>query len=302
MNSIVVAALYKFVNLDDYNNLQKPLLEECKKNGIKGTLLLAKEGINGTIAGTRAGIDNILKYLRSDARLVDLEHKESFTDSMPFYRMKVRLKKEIVTLGVEGVDPNKKVGTYVDPEDWNALIQDPNVVVLDTRNDYEYEIGTFERALNPNTQTFRQFPAFVEGTFSPEKTPRVAMFCTGGIRCEKASSYMLEKGFKEVYHLKGGILKYLETVPQEESLWKGECFVFDHRTAVKHGVEEGEHESCFGCRWPVLATDKASPKFKEGVHCPHCYDSLDEKKIQRATARHEQVLRAQREGRQHLGS
>jgi UPF0176 protein len=231
---LVVAALYKFVTLDDCVSMREPLLAVCKANDVYGTLLLAGEGINGTIAGTREGIDTVLDYLRSDPRLSDLEHKESSAEAAPFKRMKVRLKKEIVTLGVDGVDPSKKVGTYVAPQDWNALISDPNVLLIDTRNDYEFEAGTFQNAQNAKTNTFREFPRYVKDNVNPASAPKVAMFCTGGIRCEKASAYMLEQGFNEVYHLKGGILKYLEEVPPGESLWQGECFVFDERRGVDH--------------------------------------------------------------------
>ncbi len=301
MTDIVVAALYHFATLEDYKDIQEPLFELCRKNGVKGTLLLAQEGINGTIAGSRAGIDQVLAYLRSDTRLSALEHKESSAEKMPFYRMKVRLKKEIVTLGVEGVDPNKVVGEYVDPQDWNALISDPEVIVLDTRNTYELDIGTFKGAINPLTETFREFPAYVRENLDPKKHKKVAMFCTGGIRCEKASSFMLNEGFEHVYHLKGGILKYLEEVPQEKSLWEGECFVFDHRTAIGHGLELSKTATCFGCRHPVTEEDQASPKYKEGVHCPHCFDKLTPKKMAAATHRHEQIKLAEKRGTQHIG-
>ncbi|MEQ1837053.1 MAG: rhodanese-related sulfurtransferase, partial [Candidatus Nitrotoga sp.] len=244
MSNIVVAALYKFAELVDYREMQPRLQDFCVAQKINGTILLAAEGINGTVAGSRAGIDALLAFLRADTRLADLEHKESFADTPPFDRMKVRLKKEIVTLGVAGVDPNKKVGTYVAPEDWNELIADPDVVLVDTRNAYEYDIGTFQGALNPHTTTFRQFPAYVKNNLDPAKHKKIAMFCTGGIRCEKASAYMLEQGFEEVYHLQGGILKYLETVPVEQSKWQGECFVFDQRIAVGQGLELGTHEQC----------------------------------------------------------
>ena len=234
--SVVIAALYKFVTLENHQEMRAPLLAECKKNRILGTLLLAHEGINGTIAGTRADIDQILAHLRSQPCFRDLEHKESFVESMPFLRMKVRLKKEIVTLGIEGINPNEKVGTYVDPQDWNELIQDPSVAVIDTRNDYEFELGTFKNAVNPGTQSFREFPTFTKNNLDPVKTPKVAIFCTGGIRCEKASAYLMEQGFSEVYQLKGGILKYLEKGPENESLWQGECFVFDQRIALDHNL------------------------------------------------------------------
>ena len=242
MSQIVVAALYKFVTLEDYIAMREPLLDCCVTAGVKGTLLLAEEGINGTIAGTREGIDAVLAYLRNDARLADLEHKESFDDHMPFHRMKVKLKKEIVTMGVDGIDPNQTVGTYVKPEDWNALIDDPEVLLIDTRNDYEYGIGSFRGAVDPHTTTFREFPGWVRENLDPAKQKKVAMFCTGGIRCEKASAFMLKEGFEEVYHLQGGILKYLEEVPKEESMWEGECFVFDERVAVNHDLEKGKYK------------------------------------------------------------
>ena len=251
MPKYLTAALYKFVSLPDYKALQAPILAECQKHNIKGTLLLAEEGINGTIAGLPDDIRNVLDYLRQDPvfkhRFADLEHKESYADEHPFYRMKVKLKKEIVTMGVPSVNPNNTVGTYVKPEDWNALISDPDVVVLDTRNDYEVHIGTFKGAVDPKTTTFREFPKFVEQNLDKTKNKKVAMFCTGGIRCEKASSFMKEQGFEEVYHLQGGILKYLETVPEAQSLWQGECFVFDQRVAVKHGLEVGDYDQCYAC-------------------------------------------------------
>jgi UPF0176 protein len=299
--SVVVAAFYHFTQLEDYEDMREPLLKKCAELGIKGSILLAKEGINSTIAGSREGIDSILAHLRSDARLSAMEHKESFATDLPFYRMKVLLKKEIVTLGVDGIDPTKDVGTYVDPKDWNNLISNPDVVVLDTRNVYEYAIGTFDKAVDPNTETFREFPAFVEENLEHDKDKPIAMFCTGGIRCEKASAYMLARGFKTVYHLKGGILKYLEDVPKEQSLWHGDCFVFDHRTAVTHGLEYGDHETCFGCRWPISTGDKSSSHYKEGVHCPHCYDSRDEAQKAAAEARHHQVRLAEKLGHKHLG-
>lgn len=238
MSSLVVAAFYKFVSLPDFAALRAPLAQCCAVQQIRGTILLAEEGINATIAGSRAGVDAVLAYLRSDPRLADLEHKESAAESSAFRRMKVRLKKEIVTLGVPGTDPTRRVGEYVAPQQWNDLIMAPDVVVIDTRNEYETRIGTFRGAVDPQIATFRQFPDFVRATLDPAKTPRVAMFCTGGIRCEKATSFMLDQGFREVYHLRGGILKYLEQVPREQSLWDGECFVFDERVALGHGLVE----------------------------------------------------------------
>ena len=277
-NLIVVAALYKFVSLPDYRELQAPLLSFSQSQEIKGTLLLAQEGINGTIAGYRQQIDAVLAFLRADSRFADLEHKESYTETPPFERMKVRLKKEIVTLGLPEINPNEKVGIYVQPEAWNDLISNPEVTVIDTRNDYEVTIGTFKGAENPQTQTFRDFPQYVKQHLDSSKQKKVALFCTGGIRCEKASSYLLSQGFEEVYHLKGGILKYLEAVPPEESLWEGECFVFDERVAVGHGLEIGSHELCFCCGHPISESDKSSPKYEEGISCSECFDSLTEEK------------------------
>ena len=289
MTEIVVAALYKFVSLPDFAEKKDPLLAYCLEQEIKGTLLLAEEGINGTIAGTRTAIDAVISFLQADPRLADLEHKESYTDTPPFDRMKVRLKKEIVTLGVPEVDPNQQVGTYVSPEEWNELISDPEVVLIDTRNDYEVQIGTFQGACNPQTASFREFPEYVREHLDPQKHKKVAMFCTGGIRCEKASAFMLEQGFEEVYHLKGGILKYLEAVPAEESLWEGECFVFDQRVAVRHGLELGSYDACVACGRPISDQDKASEKYEEGISCPHCFDSLTEEKKARQMARRQQV-------------
>jgi UPF0176 protein len=289
-NNLVVATLYKFVSLPDFAEKQEPLLSYCQQQGIKGTILLAQEGINATIVGSRQAVDSVLEFLRSDPRLADLEHKESYTDTPPFERMKVRLKSEIVTLGLPEVDPNEQVGTYVSPEEWNELISDPEVTVIDTRNDYEVTIGTFKRAENPQTTTFREFPEYVHHQLDPNKHKKVALFCTGGIRCEKASSFMLSQGFAEVYHLKGGILKYLEEVPAQESLWEGECFVFDERVAVRHGLEAGSYDMCQGCGRPISAEDKASPKYEEGIACPYCFDSLTEEKRVRQQEKRRQFL------------
>ncbi|MBW4432710.1 MAG: rhodanese-related sulfurtransferase [Pelatocladus maniniholoensis HA4357-MV3] len=276
--TLVVATFYKFVKLPDYAEKQQSLLSYCQAQGIKGTILLAQEGINGTIAGDRESINSVLSFLRSDSRFADLEHKESTAEESPFQRLKVRLKKEIVTIGLPDIDPNEKVGTYVTPKDWNQIISDPEVVVIDTRNDYEFSIGTFKKAQNPNTESFRQFPEYVNKHLDSSQYKKVALFCTGGIRCEKASSFMLSQGFQEVYHLKGGILKYLEEVPAEESLWEGECFVFDERVAVSHGLEPGSHEMCVGCGHPISEADKTSPHYEEGISCPHCFDSLTPEK------------------------
>lgn len=296
-----MAALYKFVSLPDYQEIQQPLLAECQKLGIKGTLLLAEEGINGTIAGTRENIDAILAYLRSDSRFSDLEHKESFSGKMPFIRMKVKLKKEIVTLGVPGIDPTKLVGTYLNPKEWNDFISEPDVVIIDTRNDYEVDIGSFKNAINPNTTSFREFPEYVKKNLDPQKHTKIAMYCTGGIRCEKSTAYMLSQGFKEVYHLKGGILKYLEQIPEAESKWNGDCFVFDERVAVTHGLEEGEYDQCHGCRHPITENDKLSDKYVKGVSCPLCYDRYSEEKKQRSAQRQLQIDLAKQRGIQHRG-
>lgn len=301
MKPLVVAAIYKFVKLADCESLRAPLLAQCDALGITGTLLLAKEGINGTIAGSRAGIDQILAYLRNDPRLSDLEHKESAADHPPFYRMKVKLKKEIVTMGVTGIDPTELVGQYVKPEDWNALISDPDMLLIDTRNDYEVDVGTFRGAVDPRITTFHEFPEYVKKNFDPQKQPRVAMFCTGGIRCEKASAYMLQQGFSEVYHLQGGILKYLENVPAEQSLWQGECFVFDQRVAVGQGLAPGHYELCYGCSRPITAEEKASPKYQAGVSCPHCFDALTPEKRAAALERQKQVELARQRGEAHIG-
>jgi len=302
MSQIVVAALYKFAKLPDFRDLRPSLQAFCDQHGIKGTLLLAQEGINGTVAGNRTSIDALLAHLRADPRLAALEHKESFTDSMPFYRMKVRLKKEIVTMGVSGIDPNEKVGTYVTPEEWNALLNDPDVVLVDTRNDYEVDIGTFRGAVDPRIKTFREFPEYVKQHMDPGKQRKVAMFCTGGIRCEKATAYMLEQGFEQVYHLQGGILKYLEKIPEAQSLWQGECFVFDQRVAVGHGLQVGEHDQCRSCRHPLSAEDRASPHYEEGIACPHCYATLSADKRARAAERQRQVALAQQRGKAHIGA
>lgn len=266
----VVSAFYKFVSLPDFAQKQEPLLALCLEQNLKGTILLAEEGINGTVAGSREAIDHLFSFLKTDPRFADLCAKESLTDSPMFDRMKVKLKKEIVTLGLPEVKPSKRVGTYVKPSAWNAVITDPNVTVIDVRNDYEVSIGSFVGAENPQTDSFREFPEYVRSHLDPQKHKKVAMFCTGGIRCEKASSYLLSQGFEEVYHLEGGILKYLEEVPDEESLWQGECFVFDQRVAVKHGVQDGSYDMCHACGHPISQEEMNSPQYEEGVSCPYC--------------------------------
>ncbi len=292
----VVAALYKFVSLTDLPNWQENLRVLCEKVGVKGTLLVAEEGLNGTIAGSREGIDAVLTGLRAHPEFADLEHKESFAETNPFIKLKVKIKAEIVPLGVPGIDPNRLTGTYVDPENWNALISSSDVLVLDTRNDYEVAIGTFEKAVDPKTHAFRNFPDFVEKNLDPSKQKKVAMFCTGGIRCEKASAFLLSKGFSEVFHLKGGILKYLEKVPEEKSLWNGECFVFDKRVAVDHKLQKGEYEFCPGCRGPVSAQDRTSPKYISDLCCPNCHDRLTEDQKTRFAERKKQLHLARERG------
>jgi len=302
MSKYIVCALYKFVTLENYEAMRQPLLDAMLENHIKGTLLLAAEGINGTISGPREGIDNLLAYLNADVRINPVSSKESLHDDAPFYRTKVKLKKEIVTLGVEGIDPLKTVGTYVKPQEWNALISDPDVTVIDTRNDYEIEIGTFKHAIDPKTQTFREFPEYVKEHLDPLKNKKVAMFCTGGIRCEKSTAYLKEQGFDEVYHLEGGILQYLEDVPKEESLWEGDCFVFDNRVAVNHDLEKSIYDQCYACRLPITAEDKLSEEFEAGVSCPKCAGTHSDDQIARFREREKQVALADARNESHVGS
>ena len=296
----ICAALYKFVELNDYEQIREPLYQTLIDNDVKGTLLLAREGINGTICGTREAIDNVLAYLRSDERFADIDHKESPSDEQAFYRTKVKLKKEIVTMGVDWVDPKNTVGTYVEPEKWNDLISDPEVLVIDTRNEYEYAVGTFEGAVNPKTDTFREFPEYVKEHLDPEKHKKVAMFCTGGIRCEKSTAYLKEQGFDEVYHLKGGILKYLELVPEDTSRWNGECFVFDQRVTVKHGLEQGEYDQCYACRITITQEEMASEHYQKGVSCPHCFDKTTPEQKERYAERERQIQLAKARGEKHI--
>ncbi len=298
---VVVCALYKFAVLNDYKELRQPLLDLMLAREVRGTLLLAREGINGTIAGSREGIDAVKAWLAADARFDGIDYKESFVDIQPFKRTKVKLKKEIVTMGVEGIDPKRVVGTYVEPREWNQLITDPEVVLIDTRNQYEVEIGTFENAINPATETFREFPKYVKENLDPKKHKKVAMFCTGGIRCEKSTAYLKEQGFEEVYHLKGGILKYLEEVPQEQSLWKGECFVFDDRVTVNHKLERGAYDQCHACRRPITEDDKKRPEYEKGVSCHQCIDSLTEEQKARFKERERQMRLAEQRGEVHVG-
>lgn len=298
----LVAALYHFARFPRFRDFQAPLQALCDENGVKGTLLLAHEGINGTIAGPETGIRKVLSFLRAQPEFADLEHKESGASKMPFFRMKVRLKKEIVTMGVENIDPLKVVGTYVEAKDWNALISDPDTIVIDTRNDYETAIGIFKGAVDPQTKTFREFPAWVKANDGLHNKPKLAMYCTGGIRCEKATAFMKEQGFDEVYHLKGGILKYLEEVPPEESLWEGACFVFDERVSITHGLQEGEHKLCHACRHPITPEDRASVLYEEGVCCPNCHGTRTEADRDRYRQRQLQIALAKKRGQRHIGS
>ena len=300
--SVCVIAFYKFVALPDYREMREPLLSLCQKNGINGTILLAHEGINGTVAGSPEGIENLLAWLRNNERLADLQYKESYVSAndKTFYRMKVRLKKEIVTMGVDEIDPTEVVGTYVEPGEWNDLINDPDVLLIDTRNDYEVEIGSFKGAVDPHTESFRQFPEFVRENLDPSIHKKVAMFCTGGIRCEKAASFMLKEGFEEVYHLKGGILKYLETVAEEESIWEGECYVFDHRVSVDHNLAPGSYDLCYACRRPLSEEDKKSSHYVPGVSCRCCINEFTNEDRKRFAERVKQIELAKRRDEAHL--
>lgn len=296
-----VAAFYKFSRLSRYQALQAPLLMALTENGIKGSVLLAAEGVNGTIAGLPASLDKALIALEQITEIEGIEAKFATASTMPFKRMKVRLKKEIVTIGDVRADPTEKVGTYVEPEDWNALVNDPDVILIDTRNSYEVGVGTFKGALDPHTESFGEFPKYVRKHLGNQKHKKVAMFCTGGIRCEKASSFMLNEGFESVFHLKGGILKYLEVVPQATSTWEGACFVFDERVAVEHGLKVSDFSLCHGCMNPVGAEDRVSEKYEKGVCCPACADRLTEKQKTSNRQRQRQMDLAKAKGAKHLG-
>ena len=304
---VKVAALYHFAVVDDPAALRLQVLDLCQAHALKGTILLAPEGINGTIAGAPDAIDRVVAGLRSLPRFADLEVKYSEASTMPFLRMKVRLKKEIVSMGVEGVDAATQKGAYVDPADWNNLIADPDTIVIDTRNAYEVAIGSFAGAIDPKTESFRDFPAWFDDLSEKlrqdsEKQPKIAMFCTGGIRCEKATAYVRAKGFDDVRHLKGGILKYLEHVPETDSLWQGDCFLFDQRVAVGHGLVEADYDQCYACRMPLNAADRASSDYIPGEACPHCIDQRTDEQRARYRERQRQVEKAAEEGRQHLGT
>jgi len=301
MTKVIVAALYHFTKFSDYKKLQDPLKKICNSEGIKGSLLIAYEGINGTISGSRSGIDAVLKHIRSMPGCSDLEHKESFASEIPFKRMKVKLKKEIVTMGQPHIDPTLNVGNYIEPSDWNNLISQDDVIVIDTRNDYEVAIGSFDGAIDPETKSFGEFPEWWEENRSKYQDKRVAMFCTGGIRCEKSTNFLLNEGVKDVYHLKGGILKYLEDVPEKNSKWNGECFVFDSRVSVKHGLEEGIYNLCYACRMPLAPDDFKKEEFEKGVSCHLCIDSNDDERKERFRERQYQVELADKRGKHHIG-
>ncbi|MDW6024480.1 rhodanese-related sulfurtransferase [Mesorhizobium sp. BAC0120] len=302
LTTIRVAALYRFCRVEAPERLTKPLAAFCCERGIKGTILLAKEGVNGTIAGSVQAVDELVRELKRILETSEIEVKFSEATTMPFHRTKVRLKKEIVTMGVDNIDPPADAGAYVEPAEWNALISDPDTVVIDTRNDYEVALGSFRNAVDPNTASFREFPQWVSENRASLEGRKVAMYCTGGIRCEKATAYVRALGFSEVYHLKGGILKYLETMPQAQSLWQGECFVFDERVSVTHGLVEGEAELCRACRRPLTAEDRKSVFYKEGVSCARCHDKRSDEDRARYAERHRQVRLAERRGMRHIGS
>lgn len=301
-----VAALYHFTPFDDCAAIHAPLESLCLEQGVRGTLLIASEGINGTIAGTQEAIEKVLGAIRALPGCADLEVKFSTAASMPFYRLKVRIKREIVTMGQPNIDPRSIVGTYIEPQDWNALISDPDTIVIDTRNDYEVAVGTFQGAIDPKTPTFRDFPEWFrqerERLLGTGKQPKVAMFCTGGIRCEKSTAFLKQEGVDEVFHLKGGILKYLETVPSEASMWEGECFVFDQRVTVGHGLVEGNYELCHACRRPVSEEDKTSPMYEIGVSCAACYPERNDAQRASYRERHRQETLAAARGTTHVGA
>lgn len=299
---VVVAALYEFRNFPNFQEVRKPLFDLCHSHGVVGSLLLGKEGVNGTIAGTRNAIDTIKDHLVNTLGFKGLEYKESCADTLPFYRLKVKLKKEIVTLGVEGLDPNDKKGTYLNPQEWDALISAPDTVLVDTRNDYECRVGTFKNAINPEIKKFTDFPKFVEDNIDKWKGKKVAMFCTGGIRCEKSTSHMRHLGFDDVYHLKGGILKYIEETPKEKSLWDGGCYVFDHRVVVNHGLELTDYKTCGACREPISAKDRESNLYEHGVSCPFCHGKRTAKQLKTARDRQFQINLAKKRGTTHMGA
>ena len=305
MTSFLTTTFYHFITLDNIKIFKAIIQDYCDNKSLKGTILLAQEGINGTISGKEDDILGFHKFIKKDQKFSNafknLEYKSSWSNENPFYRMKVRLKKEIVALGIPEVSPTIKVGKYVKPEDWNSLINDPDVILIDTRNNYEVDIGTFNNAINPKTTSFREFPQYVKNNLKSKENKKIAMFCTGGIRCEKASSYMIEKGFKEVYHLQGGILKYLEEVPKEKSLWQGECFVFDQRVAVTNELKEGQYSQCYACRHPLSPEEMKSSHYNEGISCSYCIKKTSEVKKNNLQERQKQIYLAKARGEEHIG-
>ncbi len=300
--SIAVVSFYKFVDLDGLPEIKASLLSLCGKNGINGTFILAPEGINATVAGPREGIERLVAYLESDPRFSGAHYKLSYNEKSPFHRLKVKFKKEIVPMGISGIKPQRLSGERVSPERWNALISRPDVLLIDTRNDYENRVGTFRGAVNPETDHFREFPEYVRENLDPAEHREIAMFCTGGIRCEKATSYLLERGFKRVYQLEGGVLSYLERVPREQSLWEGECFVFDDRTSVGHDLSRGTWSTCRNCRAPVSPEDRQSEGFREGISCSRCHSRLTPERISSLEERQKQMRLARVRNRKHLGA
>lgn len=300
MKPIVVCALYQFTALEGLAALRLRLWSVMAKNDVRGTLLLAPEGVNGTICGARVGVDAVLSWLAQQPGLGGIQPKESVTDTPPFKRTKVKIKREIVTLGVADLDPSQ-AGIAVAPPDWNALLDDDEVLVVDTRNEYEVKIGSFDGAVNPHTTNFREFPEFADRHLDARKHPKIAMFCTGGIRCEKSTAYLKQKGFAQVFHLKGGILKYLEDVPPAESRWRGECFVFDERVTVDQQLNKGSYAQCHACRMPISAADQRSEKYIPGASCPHCYARVSAADRARFLEREKQVTLATSRGVAHIG-
>ena len=298
----VTCSLYKFVTLDNCEMLRQSILNEMKLNDLLGTILLAEEGINGTISGAGSAVDGFVEFLSVLIGSDDINTKRSTHDEVPFYRAKVKLKREIVSMGVEDIDPKKTTGIRVDPVHWNNLINDPEVLVIDTRNSYEVGIGTFKDAVNPNTKSFRDFPEWAQNNINPQKHSRVAMFCTGGIRCEKSTAYAKDIGVKEVYQLEGGILNYLRTVPEDESLWSGECFVFDNRVTVNHDLEKGSYDQCHACRMPITTADKMLSSYAKGQSCKHCFGTHNEQKQQRFSERQRQIMLSKSRGEDHIGA
>ena len=305
MDSYLTTTFYHFVKIEEYKKLQPVIQKFCDKSFIKGTILLASEGINGTLSANEKNIYGFHHFIKNDERFKNkfknISHKESWAKKNPFYRMKVKLKKEIVTLGVEGISPTKKVGKYVKPDEWNELISDPDTIIIDTRNTYEVDIGSFKGAVNPKTKSFRELPQFLEKNIKKYKGKKIAMFCTGGIRCEKATSFLVEKGIENVFHLQGGILKYLEKISKEKSLWEGECFVFDQRVAVTHKLKEGKYNQCFACRHPLSPDEMLSEQYKKGTSCPYCYNKLSNKKKSSLLERQKQIDLSRIKGEEHIG-